>query len=149
MSPGPLRGTVPDFRAGPYGCEDRGVAYTVFRADEVEFEAPSGGDQRRGIVRLSESMRNLRGNIWRLPAGSRGRRHAERVQEEVFVVLDGTATMLLGDPPERVELPRSSVAIVEPGTALQVRNESDAEATVLILEAPPETGHADYLPDVD
>jgi quercetin dioxygenase-like cupin family protein len=125
------------------------MAFTVFRPDELEFDAPSGGDVRRGIVRLSDSMRNLRGNIWRLPPGSRGRRHAERVQEEVFVVLEGTVTMLLGDPPEPVELPLRSVAVVEPGTALQVRNASDAEATVLILGAPPTTGQADYLPDVD
>lgn len=125
------------------------MAYAVFQADGLEFDSPSGGDQRRGIVRLSEAMRNMRGNLWRLPPGTRGRRHAERVQEEVFVVLNGTATMLLGDPPERVELTAGSLAIVEPGTALQVRNESGGDTTVLILGAPPETGQADYLPDVD
>jgi quercetin dioxygenase-like cupin family protein len=125
------------------------MGFTVVRLDQVEFDAPSGGDRRRGIVRLSDSMKHMRGNIWRLPAGSRGRRHAERIQEEIFVVLDGTATMLLGDPPERVELPQGSLVVVEPGTALQVRNESTDEVMVLILGAPPETGEADYLPDVD
>ena len=47
----------------------------------------------------------MRANIWRLPAGARGGRHIEHAQEEMFVVLEGTATLLLGDPPERVELP--------------------------------------------
>jgi hypothetical protein len=37
--------------------------------------------------------------------------------------------------------------VVEPGTALQVRNESESEATILIVGAPPVTGEADYLPD--
>jgi quercetin dioxygenase-like cupin family protein len=89
----------------------------------------------------------MRANIWRVPAGSRGRRHAERVQEELFVVLEGTATLALGNPAEMIELPQGSVVIVEPGTAIQVRNESAEAAVVLIVGAPPQTGEADYLPD--
>jgi len=91
----------------------------------------------------------MRANIWRLPPGVRGARHLERVQEEIFTVLEGTATLLLGDPPERVELPCGSVAVVETETALQLRNESDAEVVVLIVGAPPEQGRAEYLPDVN
>jgi mannose-6-phosphate isomerase-like protein (cupin superfamily) len=71
------------------------------------------------------------------------------VQEETFVALEGSPTLLLGDPPDRVELPRGSVSIVQPGTPLQVRNESDADAVLLIVGAPPVTGEADYLEDVD
>ena len=126
----------------------RDVGYTVIRADDLAFDAPSGGDTRRGIVRLSDSLRHARANIWRYPPQTRGRRHRETVQEEVFVVLEGKATLLLDDPPERVELPRGSVAIVEPGTALQVRNDSEGDAVVFILGAPPETGQAEYLEDV-
>jgi uncharacterized cupin superfamily protein len=94
-------------------------------------------------------MHNMRANIWRLPAGVRGNRHVEHVQDELFVVLEGTATLMLGDPPERVELPRGSVAAVECETALQLRNESGEQITVLIVGAPPIQGKADYLPDVD
>jgi len=126
------------------------VGYTIFRPDELEFRAPSRGDQSRGIAPLSEALQNMRANIWRLPPGVCGARHLEHVQDELFVVLDGTATMLLGgDPPERVELPRGSIVAVETETALQLRNESDAEITVLIVGAPPVLGKADYLPDVD
>jgi uncharacterized cupin superfamily protein len=75
----------------------------------------------------------MRANIWRLPPGVRGGRHIEHVQEEMFVVLEGTATLLLGDPPERVVLPPGSVA----------------EAVILIVGAPPEQGKAEHLPDVD
>jgi len=90
----------------------------------------------------------MRANIWRLPPGSRGARHLERVQEEMLVVIEGTATLLVGDPPERVELPSGSVAVVEKETALQLRNEGEAEIVVLIVGAPPEEGRAEYLPDV-
>jgi quercetin dioxygenase-like cupin family protein len=98
-------------------------------------------------VRLSDSLEHTRANVWLLRPGSRGRRHRELVQEELFVVLEGTTTLLLGDPGEPVELPRGSIAVVEPNTALQVRNESDEDAVVLIVGAPPVHGQAEYLPD--
>ena len=123
------------------------MGFTIFQADKRDWSTPSGGDQTRGILRLSDAMTQMRANVWRLPPGSKGRRHAERVQEELFVVLDGTATLALGDPAERVELLTGSVALVEPGTPLQVRNESESEATILIVGSPPVTGQADYLPD--
>ena len=71
------------------------------------------------------------------------------MQEEIFVVLEGTATMALGDPPQRVELAAGSAVIVEPGTALQQRNESARDTVILAIGAPrEEPGNADYLPDV-
>ena len=125
------------------------MGYTVFPPDERHFQATQRGDQRRSYAPLSDALHEMRANIWRLPPGSRNSRHIERVQEEMFVVLHGTATLLLGDPPERVDLPCGAVAVVESGTALQLRNESDAEIVVLIVGAPPEPGQAEYLPDVD
>jgi quercetin dioxygenase-like cupin family protein len=124
------------------------VGFSIFRSDDWEWSTPSAGDQTRGIVRLSNVMTQMRANVWRLPPGTRGRRHSERVQEEAFVVLDGTATLALGDPAELVELPNGSVAVVEPGTAIQVLNESATETTVLIVGAPPVPEAADYLSDV-
>src|SRR5665647_722273 len=125
------------------------MGYTVFRPEERAFQPPQRGDRRRGRAPLSEVLHEMRANIWRLPPGTRGTRHLERVQEELFVVLEGAATLLLGDPPERVELPRGSVAVVETETVLQLRNESDAEIVVLAVGAPPEQGKAEHLPDVN
>jgi mannose-6-phosphate isomerase-like protein (cupin superfamily) len=119
----------------------------TFLRNELEFTTPSQGDQSRGIVRLSDALTAMRANLWRLPPGARGRRHRELVQEELFVVVEGTATLLLGDPGEAVALPQGSLAVVEPRTALQVRNEGEEDAVVLIVGAPPETGQVEYLPD--
>jgi uncharacterized cupin superfamily protein len=124
------------------------VGYTVLRPDELEWSTPSAGDQTRGIVRLSEHVQHVRANIWRLPPGTAGRRHAERAQEEIFVVLEGTAILALGDPPQRIELPAGSTVIVEQGTALQQRNESARDAVILAIGAPrEEPGNAEYFPD--
>jgi mannose-6-phosphate isomerase-like protein (cupin superfamily) len=124
------------------------AGYKIFRGDELEFAQPSGGNQERGIVRLSDAMQNMRANIWRMPPGVRGRRHRELVQEEVFVVLEGTATLRLGDPAEPVELPQGSVVVAAPQTAVQLTNEADEETVVLIVGAPPVQGEAEYLPDL-
>jgi uncharacterized cupin superfamily protein len=125
------------------------MGYTIFRPDEREFQTAQRGDQRRSLAPLSGALHNMRANIWRLPPGTRGSRHLEHVQEEMFVVLEGSATLLLGDPPVRVEAPCGSVTVVETETALQLRNESDAEIVVLIIGAPPQQGKAEHLPDVD
>ena len=125
------------------------MGFMIFRPGEREFQAALRGDLRRGRASLSEALHSMRANIWRLPPGARGSRHIEHVQEEMFVVLEGAATLYLGDPPERVELPCGTVAVVETGTAQQLRNESAAETVVLIVGAPPEQGQAEHLPDLD
>ena len=124
------------------------MGWTVIAAEALEW-ADRGDGSDRSIARLSDALTNMRSNVWRYGPGAHGRRHAERVQEELFVVLTGSPSMLLGDPPERVDLTPGSVVVVQPGTPLQVRNESAEHATLLIVGAPPETGQADYFPDVE
>jgi mannose-6-phosphate isomerase-like protein (cupin superfamily) len=130
------------------------MGYHVIRAGDHSFEqrpAPQGreNDPSRLASDLSTAaeLQHSRARLWRYPPGTRGRRHADHAQEEVFVVLSGTLTMHLGDPAERVELPPESVVAVEPGTALQVRNDGADEAVVFIYGAPPVQEGADFLPD--
>ncbi len=56
--------------------------------------------------------------------------------------------MLLGDPVERVDVGPGGVIAVDPGTPLQVRNESDAELVLFVYGAPPEQAGADFFDDV-
>jgi mannose-6-phosphate isomerase-like protein (cupin superfamily) len=123
------------------------VGYTIFRQSEVEWE-PRGDETGRTIARLSDSLTQSRANIWRYPPGARGKRHADSAQEEVFVVLDGTLTIDLGDPPERHVVERGGLVVVETGTALQLRNEGDEELVLFIYGAPPVTGQAEFYPDL-
>ncbi len=92
-------------------------------------------------------LERSRARLWRYPAGASGVPHSEREQEEVFVVLDGTLTLVLGDPPVREKLPAGSVAAVQPGTAIHVRNEGDVELTFLAYGAPAVADAADTLPE--
>jgi len=123
-------------------------AWTVIRPDEFTFTPPSRGDQSRGVMRLSDCLSESRANLWRMPPTSKGRRHQETTQEEIFVSIEGTATLWLGDPPCAVELPQGAIAIVKPQTPVQLMNGTDTEALVLIIGAPPTIADAEYLPDI-
>jgi mannose-6-phosphate isomerase-like protein (cupin superfamily) len=123
------------------------VGYTIFGQSDLEW-VPRGDDDSRTIAGLSDALTHSRANIWRYPPGSRGKRHLDHAQEEVFVVLDGTLTVDLGEPPERHELPRGSVLVVRPGTILQLRNARDDELVLFIYGAPPVRGQGEFFPDV-
>jgi quercetin dioxygenase-like cupin family protein len=123
------------------------MGFTIFRRSELEW-TPRGDDSGRTIAGLSDAMTSSRANLWRYPPGARGRRHADKVQEEIFVVLDGTLTVDLGEPPERHELERGSVLVVQPGQILQLRNNGEDELVLFIYGAPPEQAGADFFDDV-
>ncbi len=132
------------------------MGYHVVRAGEHSYEErqkPEGreSDPARTASDISTAaeLQHSRARLWRYPPGTLGRRHADHAQEEVFVVLAGTLTMHLGDPPERVELPPESVVAVEPGTALQLRNDGADEAVVFIYGAPPVQEGADFFEDAE
>jgi uncharacterized cupin superfamily protein len=130
------------------------LPYSIVHHGDLDWEErPSFGSsevvRRTADITAAAGLAESRARIWRLPPGARGRRHREGAQEEVFVVLEGTLTILLGEPPERQELSTGSVAAVAPGTALQLRNESGAETVVCAYGAPPVTGQGEFLDDVE
>jgi quercetin dioxygenase-like cupin family protein len=83
--------------------------------------------------------------VWRYEPGAKGRRHRHRQQEETFVVLAGTLSMYLGDPPERQDVPTGGLIHVEPGTPLQTANHRDEELLVYAYGYPPEDEQAEIL----
>ena len=92
-------------------------------------------------------LEQSRARLWRYPPGASGKPHVEREQEEVFVVLEGTLTLMLGEPTRRELLPTGSIAAVKPGTHIHVRNDSGIAVTFLAYGAPPVPDAADELPE--
>ena len=130
------------------------MGYHVADAATIDWEerppAVEGQQPRQAAdVTSAAELKQSRGRVWRYPPGTRGRRHADHAQEEVFVVLAGKLTMLLGDPPERIDVGPRSVVAVEPMTPLQARNEADEELVLYIYGAPPEQGGADFFDDIE
>ena len=118
-----------------------------FTEREAKADEPAG----RLVADLTEAvgLEQSRARLWRYPAHTTGSRHRDHAQEEVFVVVSGTLTMLLGDGPERVDLGPGSVVAVDPMTPLQVRNETDEELVCFVYGAPPLQEGADFLDDVE
>jgi quercetin dioxygenase-like cupin family protein len=79
---------------------------------------------------------NLGMRLWRLWPGQASTRHRHEVTEELYVVLEGTGRMRVGDEVLTLE-PLSAVG-VDPGELRQVFNDTDAEQLWLVAGAPNE-----------
>jgi mannose-6-phosphate isomerase-like protein (cupin superfamily) len=125
------------------------VGYEVIRPEQLEWTTRPAepGEAERHVAGLTDlaGFQHTRANVWRYEPGAKGRRHKDTVQEETFVVVRGTLTMYLGDPPERQEVPQGGLVHVESGTPLQIVNEGDEELLLYAYGAPPERGGAEYL----
>ena len=125
------------------------MAFRVVRPDDLEWSTRphEPGEAARHVAELSDpaGFAHTRANVWRYEPGARGRRHVHKLQEETFVVLSGTLSMYVGDPPERQDVPAGALIHVEPGTPLQSVNHGDADLVVYAYGTPPESEHAEIL----
>jgi quercetin dioxygenase-like cupin family protein len=129
------------------------MAFDVVHASDLKWEEREpidGAEPRRHAVLTGPAqLMQSRARMWRYPAHTRGRRHVDPEQEEVFVPLRGTLTLLLEDPPQRVDVEPGGLVAVHPGTAMQARNETDEEILFFAYGAPPVTGNTEFLDDVE
>jgi quercetin dioxygenase-like cupin family protein len=105
------------------------------------------GEPARHVAELSDiaGFAHTRANVWRYEPRARGRRHRHRSQEETFVVLSGTLSMYVGEPPERHDVPAGGLIHIEPGTPLQSVNHGDDDLVVYAYGTPPEAENAEIL----
>jgi mannose-6-phosphate isomerase-like protein (cupin superfamily) len=122
------------------------MGYHAISGNDLEYE--DRGGRQSADVTTAAGLTRSRARIWRYPPGTNGRRHKNFEQEEVFVVLSGTLTMLLGEPPERVEVEAPGVVSVETDTPLQIFNAGDEELVLFIYGAPPATDQSEMLEDL-
>ena len=122
------------------------MSYHAISGAELPYE--DRGGRSAADVTTAVSLERSRARMWRYPPGTHGRRHKNFEQEEVFVVVSGTLTMLLGEPAERVDLPAQSVVAVGTDTPLQIFNAGDDELVLFIYGAPPATDQSELLEDL-
>ena len=125
------------------------MSFAVVRPDDFVWQTRphEESEPARHVAELSDAagFAQARGNVWRYEPGAQGRRHRHTVQEEVFVVLSGTLSLYLGDPPERHDVPAGGVARVGPGTPLQSVNHGAGDLLVYAHGYPPENERATLL----
>ena len=81
---------------------------------------------------------SLAARFWRLAPGQASTKHRHITQTELYVVLEGTGRMRLGDDAEALTLAPLSTVRVEPDEVRQVFNDTDADALWLVVGTPPE-----------
>ena len=122
------------------------MGFRVITPDEFEWitRPHETGEPARHVAELSETagFAHTRANVWRYEPGAKG---STKGGWEVLVVLSGTLSMYLGDPPERHDVPTGGLIHVEAGTALQSVNHGDEDLIVYAYGTPPESEHAELL----
>jgi mannose-6-phosphate isomerase-like protein (cupin superfamily) len=105
------------------------------------------GEPARHVAEVSDDagFTHVRGNFWRYEPGAAGRRHRHPTQEETFVVVAGTLTMYLGEPPQRHSVGVGGLIHVPARTPLQTVNEGPEDLLVYAYGYPPENEHAELL----
>jgi quercetin dioxygenase-like cupin family protein len=111
------------------------AGFTIVHRDEL------ARDGKWGLVRRSLELTALGMGLVDIPAGEAIPEHDEvdRDQEEVFVVISGTATMVIEG--EDHPAPAGTYVRVDPELRRTVRNDGDEVATVLIVSAPRSSGY--------
>jgi mannose-6-phosphate isomerase-like protein (cupin superfamily) len=125
------------------------MAFSIVSPEELQWitRPHEPGEPARHVAELQPSIgfKDSRANVWRYEPGACGKRHVHDEQDETFVVLAGSLTMHLGEPPERHVVPVGGVIHVRAGTPLQTVNEGEEDLVVYAYGSPPDDG-AEVLP---
>jgi mannose-6-phosphate isomerase-like protein (cupin superfamily) len=120
------------------------MSFTTAVPGELEWATRphEEGEPARHTASVSQALgaTHVPANVWRYEPGAKGKRHIHAKQEETFVVLSGTLTMYVGEPPERVEVATGSVINIPAGTPLQSANHGAEELLVYAYGYPPDHG---------
>jgi mannose-6-phosphate isomerase-like protein (cupin superfamily) len=111
------------------------MSFALLHQDECE----TAGNWK--LVRRTLAVQSFGVNLVDIPPGEQLPAHdeTERDQEEVFYVLAGNPTLVIDG--EGYPAPAGTLARIDPEHPRTVRNDGDAEATVLIVSAPRSSGY--------
>jgi quercetin dioxygenase-like cupin family protein len=116
-----------------------GVSHRILHASDA-FWRPSNqmGILNTDLAKQLEAT-TLGARLWRLAPGQASTRHRHTKEAELYVVLEGTGRIRVGE--ELLTLEPLSSLLVEPDEIRQVFNDTDADALWLVVGAPPENAN--------
>lgn len=113
--------------------------YAVLRPEEAHWRPSNQMRVENTDLARQLGARNLGARLWRLAPGQASTRHQHVETEELYVVLEGTGRMRVGD--DSLTLPAGTSVRVSPPVVRQVFNDTDGEALWLIVGAPSEAAN--------
>lgn len=115
------------------------MSYRILTADTA-FWRPSNqmGVRNTDLAKQLEAS-TLGARLWRLEPGQASTRHRHRQTHELYVLLEGTGRIRVGQDLHTLQ-PLSSL-LIEPGEVRQLFNDTEADQLWLVVGAPPEAGN--------
>ena len=112
------------------------MGYRLLAADDAYWR-PSNqmGVLNTDLAKQLEAD-TLGARLWRLAPGQASTRHRHRVTNELYVVLEGTGRLRVGN--ELLTLPPLSAVLVDAETVRQPFNDTGSDQLWLVVGAPPE-----------
>ena len=116
------------------------MSFRVLPAEQA-FWRPSNqmGVDNTDLAKQLEVSTLLGARLWRLKPGQASTRHRHIEQTELYLLLEATGRVRVGD--ELLTLQPLSSLVVEPGTVGQVFNDTDADALWFIVGTPSEAAN--------
>jgi quercetin dioxygenase-like cupin family protein len=114
--------------------------YTIKHVDDFE-EMEGSGDATWRLARKSLGAEAFGFNVVDIAPGGQipAHDHTEDDQEEVFIILDGQATVITGD--EEHDAPAGTYVRYAPEVKRTIRNGSDAPVRALLIGVPMKSGY--------
>jgi len=88
---------------------------------------------------------SLAARMWLLKPGQASTKHRHLQQTELYVVLEGSGRIRIGD--DVLSLERLSSVLIEPDVVRQVFNDTDVDALWLVVGTPPELANTLEMTD--
>jgi quercetin dioxygenase-like cupin family protein len=114
------------------------VSYRVLPAGDAFWRPSNQMKVENTDLAKQLAAENLGARLWRLKPGQASTKHGHFDQEELYVVLEGTGRMRVGEE-EPLTLEPLSAVLVSPEEVRQVFNDTESEALWLVVGAPRET----------
>jgi quercetin dioxygenase-like cupin family protein len=114
------------------------VSYRVLPAADAYWRPSNQMKVENTDLAKQLEAENLGARLWRLKPGQASTKHGHFDQEELYVVLEGTGRMRVGEE-EPLTLEPLSAVLVSPEEVRQVFNDTESEALWLVVGAPRET----------
>lgn len=117
------------------------MGYRVLMADTAHWRPSNQMGVQNTDLGRQLGAETLGARLWRLSPGQASTKHRHRVSHELYVVLEGTGRMRVGDDAP-LTLPTLSSVLVDPGAVRQVFNDTETDALWLIVGAPAEPANS-------
>jgi MFS family permease/quercetin dioxygenase-like cupin family protein len=113
----------------------RQMSYRLLRAGEAHWRPSNQMQVLNTDLAKQLDASALAARMWRFAPGQASTKHRHDEQEELYVLLEGTGRVRVGE--EALTLAPLDSLLVEPDTVRQLFNDTDADQLWLVLAAPP------------